>query len=165
MTPTDSGRVVQINVSPGGVPKWPVPRATLGPLGLSGDAHRDNRHHGGPTRAVCIYSMEQIRALQAEGHAISPGSIGENLTTEGVDIGALQPGDRLAIGDRILLEITGYATPCMNIVDSFAEGEITRVSHKLHHGWSRVYAAVLQGGELEPGQPIRRVPAAEPALP
>ena len=165
MSQNESGHIVQISVSPGGVPKLPVARATLGPLGLGGDAHRDNRHHGGPTRAVCIYSMEQIRALQAEGHSIVPGSIGENLTTEGVDIGALQPGDRLAIGDAILLEVTGYATPCVNIIDSFAEGAITRVSHKIHPGWSRVYAAVLQGGELETGQPIRRVPAPEPALP
>src|SRR6478609_10289214 len=115
MTQTPSpGRIMQINISPGGVPKLPVPRAALGPLGLDGDKHRDQRNHGGPTRALCLYAIEQIRALRAEGHPIVPGAIGENLTTEGIDIGALQPGDRLAIGDTILLEITSYAVPCDN---------------------------------------------------
>ena len=62
------GRIVQINVSPGGVPKTPVASAHVGVLGLEGDAHRDTEHHGGPERAVCVYAMEAIRALEAEGH-------------------------------------------------------------------------------------------------
>ena len=79
------GRVVQINVSPGGVPKRPVPSARVTTDGLEGDGHRDLEHHGGPERALCLFSLEQIRALQAEGHSVTPGSIGENLTLEGVD--------------------------------------------------------------------------------
>ena len=106
-----TGRVAQINISPGGVPKLPVAQATLGPLGLAGDGHRNRRHHGGPTRAVCLFSLEQIRALQAEGHPIEPGATGENLTTEGIDLGSLHPGDRLAIGDSVVLEITTEAIP------------------------------------------------------
>jgi MOSC domain-containing protein YiiM len=152
------GRLVQINVSPGGVPKLPVPHATVGPQGVEGDKQRDKRHHGGPTRAVCLFSIEQIRALQAEGHPIVPGAIGENLTTEGIDIGTLQPGDRLAIGDTILLEITSYAVPCTNLTPFFADGKFTRISNKVHPGSSRAYARVLHGGELEPGLPIRVIP-------
>ena len=159
MTQTTSpGRIVQINISPGGVPKLPVARAALGPLGLDGDQHRDRRNHGGPTRALCLYGIEQIRALQAEGHIIVPGAIGENLTTEGIDIGALRPGDRLQIGDDILIEITGYTTPCQNIAPWFVDERIARVSAKVNPGWSRVYARVLHGGVVYTGQPIR-VPA------
>jgi MOSC domain-containing protein YiiM len=146
---------MQINISPGGVPKLPVPRAALGPLGLDGDKHRDRRNHGGPTRALCLYGIEQIRTLQAEGHTVVPGAIGENLTTEGIDTGALRPGDRLQIGDDILIEITGYTTPCQNIAPWFVDERIARVSAKVNPGWSRVYARVLQGGEVYTGQPIR----------
>jgi MOSC domain-containing protein YiiM len=156
MTQTISpGRIVQISISAGGVPKLPVERAALGPLGLDGDKHRDRRNHGGPTRALCLYGIEQIRALRAEGHTLVPGAIGENLTTEGIDIGALRPGDRLQIGDDMLIEITGYTTPCQNIAPWFVDERIARVSAKVNPGWSRVYARVLQGGEVYTGQPIR----------
>lgn len=157
---TEEGRIVQINISPGGVPKLPIPRTVLGPLGLAGDKQRDRRHHGGPTRAVCLYSLELIRALQAEGHPIQPGNIGENLTTEGIDLAVLQVGDRLRIGETILIEITDYAHPCENLEPYFLDGKFTRVSQKVHPGWSRRYASVVQGGDLAVGQPIRRVPIA-----
>ncbi len=58
--PAGNGRVVQINVSDGGVPKRPIERGRVGPLGLAGDGHRDRRHHGGPDRALCLLSLEVI---------------------------------------------------------------------------------------------------------
>jgi MOSC domain-containing protein YiiM len=92
------GRIVQINVSPGGVPKTPVATAHVGVLGLEGDAHRDTENHGGPERAVCVYAMEAIRALEAEGHPIVAGAIGENVTVEGLDWSAVVPGTHLLLG-------------------------------------------------------------------
>jgi len=71
-------RIVQISVSPGGVPKRPAPAARVTALGLQGDGHRAHGHHGGPDRALCRFSPERIATLQAEGHPITPGSIGEN---------------------------------------------------------------------------------------
>jgi MOSC domain-containing protein YiiM len=80
-----SARIVQISVSPGGVPKRAVSSARVTTLGLEGDVQRDREHHGGPERALCLFSQERIRALQAEGHPVTPGSIGENVTLEGLD--------------------------------------------------------------------------------
>ena len=57
-----TGRVAQVNVSPGGVPKRPVERAELGALGLDGDGHTFHGH-GGPQRALCLWSLERIEAL------------------------------------------------------------------------------------------------------
>ncbi|MGI8588573.1 MAG: MOSC domain-containing protein [Chloroflexia bacterium] len=151
------GRIIQINISGGGVPKRAVERAALGRLGLEGDAHNDNQNHGGPTRALCLYSMEQIQSLRAEGHPIAPGSIGENLTLSGLRLSDFAPGDRLSIGGSVLIEITGYANPCKNIAPYFVGGEIARVSQKVHPGWSRLYASVIQGGLLEVGQEVLRV--------
>ena len=46
------GRVLQVSVSPGGVPKQPVERAWVGEYGLEGDRQRHDTVHGGPHRAV-----------------------------------------------------------------------------------------------------------------
>ncbi len=149
------GHIFQLNRSDGGVPKLPVPRANVTTLGLEGDRQRDRRNHGGPERALCLYALETILKLQAEGHPVHPGSMGENVTLVGVDLAALRPGDALALGDEVVIEITGYAHPCKNIAGSFHDGDFSRVSQKLHPGDSRLYARVRQGGELRVGLPVR----------
>lgn len=154
------GRIYRINVNPrGGVPKHEVPAAELTTQGVAGDRQRDRRFHGGPTRAVSLYALERIEALRAEGHPVAPGTTGENLTLAGLDWGALKVGDRLRIGEWVELEITGYAAPCSNIEGSFADGAFTRVSEKLHPGWSRLYARVLAEGVVRAGDPVEHEPA------
>ena len=152
MATSNTGRIVQISVNPqGGVPKQRVPSAGITIKGVAGDKQRNRRFHGGPQRAVSLYSHEHIQALQAEGHPIVPGSTGENLTIGGLDWAALNIGARLRIGAGLQIEITGYAAPCGNIAASFAQGEITRISQKVHPGWSRLYAKVLAEGLVQEG--------------
>jgi len=155
-----SGRVVQVGVSPGGVPKRPVPSARVTVDGLEGDRHRDREHHGGPERAVCVYAMELIEALRAEGHPVAPGTLGENVTVEGLDWSALVPDACLLVGE-VLLQVTRYTSPCVNITASFARGAYSRISQKRHPGWSRVYARVLRGGSIRAGDMVRLVSSAE----
>src|SRR5918998_6160844 len=107
--------IFQINSSAGGVPKLPMMQAQVGALGIEGDKQRNRRFHGGPSRALSLYSLETILELQAAGHPVHPGSMGENVTLAGVDIAGLQPGDVLALGDEVVIEITGYAHPCKQI--------------------------------------------------
>jgi MOSC domain-containing protein YiiM len=153
------GRIVQISVSPGGVPKRPVESARVTIDGVAGDAHRDHEHHGGPDRAVCLYSMDAIRALVAEGHTVAPGTLGENVTLEGLEWSRVEPGVRVLLGDAVLLEVTRYTSPCFNIKAAFVGGEFARVSQKRHPGWSRVYTRVLREGTIRAGDPARLVPA------
>jgi MOSC domain-containing protein YiiM len=145
---------VQLSVSAGGVPKLAVPATHVTSLGLQGDAHR-YEHHGGPERAVCLFSLEAIDALAAEGHAIEPGTIGENVTVEGIDWNLVTPGVRLRLGARVVLEVTRYTSPCYKIAPVFLGGEYSRVSQKQNPGWSRVYTRVLVEGSLRAGDPIR----------
>jgi MOSC domain-containing protein YiiM len=154
---SDVGHIVQISVSSGGVPKRRIDDARVTTLGVDGDAHRNLEHHGGPERAVCLYSAEAIRALVAEGHAIVPGTLGENVTVEGIDWEALAPGAHLRLGDLVLLQITRYTAPCFNIKRAFKDGEFSRVSQKRHPGWSRVYARVVVEGRIRSGDPVRIV--------
>jgi MOSC domain-containing protein YiiM len=159
---TGTGRVAQINISPGGVPKLPVPRARVGRLGIEGDGHRDTRNHGGPERALCLFSLEVIERLQAEGHPIAPGTVGENLTLAGLDYAALRPGDRLRIGDRVLVELTRYTAPCTNIAGSFKGGDYSRIAVQRYPGESRIYARVLEEGEIAVGDAVRVVEGPTP---
>ena len=159
------GRLVQISISAGGVPKLPVPSARVTESGVDGDAHRDHAHHGGPGRAVCLYAQEAIDALRAEGHTVAPGTLGENLTVAGLDWSAVSPGGRVRVGDSLLLEITRYTSPCFNIAPVFKDGKYGRVSQKLHPGWSRVYARVLVPGVIQAGDPVRVVAERETAAP
>jgi MOSC domain-containing protein YiiM len=149
-----SGVLHSINVSNGGVPKRPRDAAQLRVNGVSGDRQRDLRYHGGPTRAVSLYSLELIQALQAEGHRLEPGAIGENLTLAGVAWSSMVPGATLEVGSA-LLELTAYAAPCTNLLPYFRGGEFKRVSQKVHPGWSRLYARVLREGAVKVGDPVR----------
>jgi MOSC domain-containing protein YiiM len=95
-----TGLLASINVSGGGVPKRRVTGADVSRLGLLGDAQNDTIDHGGPERAVCVYSLERIQALQTEGHPIDVGTAGENVTLEGIDWNLVVPGARLRLGKR-----------------------------------------------------------------
>ncbi len=149
------GRIFQLNCSPGGVPKLPVREAIVTSTGLVGDDHNFPDIHGGPERALCLFSLERILELQAEGHPIYPGAAGENVTIVGLEWDKLQPGDRLALGNEVLIEITRYTTPCNSMEPSFLDGNYARLSQKANPGYSRVYAKVLQTGRLAIGQPVR----------
>lgn len=152
----ERGLVHQLNVSWGGVPKRPIAEARVTAEGVEGDFHHDPRH-GGPRAALCLYTLEQIERLRAEGHPIFPGSAGENVTLAGVPLETLTPGTRLRLGDEVEIEITHYTTPCKTIAASFSDGDFTRISEKLHPGESRVYARVLRPGMLRAGDAARVV--------
>lgn len=149
----NKGRIFQINASGGGVPKYALPEARVTALGVIGDVHRNTEVHGGPERAVCLYSLEHILALQADGHPIFPGAVGENLTLAGIDWLEMKPGVQMKLGDAVLVEITRYTMPCNTISGAFLEGDYGRISQTRFPGWSRVYARVLQEGTIGVAQP------------
>lgn len=142
-----TARIVSLNRSSGGVPKLPVEQARVTPDGMEGDRQDDLVHHGGPDRALSLYSLEAIDRLRLEGHPIEPGAAGENVTISGVDWAALRPGIRMWLGD-VEIELTAFVTPCWKIGDAFLDEEFTRISEKLNPGWARLYARVLRAGVL-----------------
>lgn len=145
-----SGRIESINVSGGGVPKVSRPEAWISRNGVYGDAQANRKLHGGPDRAVCIYAIEVIRALQAEGHPVGVGTTGENLTISGVSWELVAPGTIWRAGDA-LLEVASYTAPCKTIRDSFADKRYKRIAYKVNPGWSRVYARVIEEGRVRAG--------------
>jgi len=145
----------QINVSDGGVPKRPVLQGVITNQGLEGDRQRNLRFHGGLERAICLFSAELIERLQDEGHSIDAGLTGENLTLAGIDWERIRPGVVLSVGPEVRLEVTSYTAPCSHNGQWFLDGDYLRISQKTNPGWSRVYAKVLQGGVVRPGDEVR----------
>jgi MOSC domain-containing protein YiiM len=156
-------RIFQLSTSPGGLPKLAVREAVVTEFGLVGDDHKFPDIHGGPQRALCLFSLDRILELQGEGHSIFPGAVGENVTISGLDWNRMTPGQRLAFGEEVVIEITTYTSPCNSIENVFAGGKYQRISQKVHPGYSRVYARVLRPGRLLVGQTVRLLNGSDPS--
>jgi MOSC domain-containing protein YiiM len=107
-----TGSILQINVSPGGIPKRAISDAVVTPQGILGDhwAHPDI--HGGSERALLLITSEGLQELSAEGYPVFPGALGENLTTQGLDRRQMRVGQRYRAGD-VFLELTKPRGPCI----------------------------------------------------
>ncbi len=152
------GRVHSLQCSGGGVPKTAVTRAAVRSSGMEGDRQRHLEFHGGPERALCLYSLERIEALRGEGHPISPGSTGENVTIAGLPWELVIPGARLRLG-AVAAEVTSYSAPCRQIRESFHAGDFSRISERRHPGWSRVYVRILDEGDVAVEDTVELEPA------
>jgi MOSC domain-containing protein YiiM len=154
-----TGIVVAVNVSPGGVPKRPIAGTRIRRLGLDGDGHTSPEPiHGGPDQAVCLYAVEAIERVRADGHQAFPGAYGENLTLAGFDWDGLRTGDRLRLGERgPLLELTHFAAPCRKQAHWFLEERIGRISAAAYPEDARWYASVIEEGPVAPGDRVELI--------
>ena len=149
-------RIFQINISNGGVPKLAVQSAQILEFGVAGDKQSNTVVHGGPDRAVCLYSLERLIELQNEGHPVFPGSLGENLTLVGLDWSLVRPGHQIWVGE-VLLEFTKYTKPCSKLAPYLLDSKIERMAESEYPGWSRLYARVLQPGVVRVADPVQLV--------
>lgn len=149
---TAVGRVVQLNVSGGGVPKRPVPEVTVEVGGVVGDRQATRRHHGRPWQALCLWSAEVIDRFAADGHPITYGAAGENVTIGGIDWATVRPGVVVHIGDAVA-ETSAWALPCRHNGRWFRNGEFMLMHHE-RGPVSRIYATVLEPGTVRTGDPV-----------
>lgn len=139
--------LVQVNVSQGGMPKLPILQAWVTAQGVSGDHQRNQKVHGGPDRAVCLYSEELYQFLRDKGASVTNGQIGENFTTRGLDLNALKPGDRLRVGG-CSIQITKVRVPCNQLRKWGPDLPELIVGHS---GWM---AKVIEEGWVRPGDAV-----------
>ena len=119
-----TGKVVQVAASQGGVPKTALPSATVTASGIDGDAWR-YPFHGGRRRAILLITLEGIDELNANGFALFPGALGENLTTRCIDRHRMHLGQRFRAGDAAI-ELTQIRTPCATL-DVYGSGIQTAI--------------------------------------
>jgi MOSC domain-containing protein YiiM len=112
--------------------------------GIVGDAHAGEWH-----RQVSLLARESIEKMQKMGLAVDAGDFAENITTSGIDLPSLPVGSRLEIGPT-LLEITQIGKECHTRCAIFYQaGDCVMPKEG-------VFARVLRGGVVAPGDPIRR---------
>ena len=97
---------------------WKAPvegRVAVAGVNLAGDDQADRRFHGGPDKAVYAYAGEDYDWWSQElDRPLEPGTFGENLTLQGLDVTAAVVGERWAIGSAVL-EVAQPRTPCWKI--------------------------------------------------
>ena len=155
------GSILQVNISPGGLPKRPISEGFIHSLGLDGDDHAHPQFHGGPQRAILIMASEVIDELKARGFPVFYGAMGENLTTCGLNVRDLRIGDRLRAGGAVL-EITQTRVPCsaLDVYGDSLKREIWDKQMKAgdHNsprwGMSGFKASVIEPGPVRPGDII-----------
>jgi MOSC domain-containing protein YiiM len=158
------GSIVQVNISPGGLPKRAIAEGWITPLGIEGDLHAHPQIHGGPLKAILIISSEVVDDLVARGYPLFYGAMGENLTTRGIDIRQIRTGDQIRAGGA-LLEITQPRGPCtaLDIYGESLKREIYDQQVKQRDftsrfwGMSGFYASVETPGPVRAGDAISLV--------
>ena len=121
------------------------PQVTFrGNWGIEGDAHAGDWH-----RQVSILAGESIDTVKQILPTLKNGAFAENIITRGLDLTALKVGDRLRIGEQVLLEITQIGKECHNqgCAIKKATGDCIMPREGL-------FARVIQGGEARRGDPI-----------
>jgi MOSC domain-containing protein YiiM len=143
--------------------------------GVDGDAHAGEtvKHRSRVRRDPTQPNLRQVHLIHAElhdelreaGFEVSPGEMGENVTTRGVDLLALPTGARLRLGESAVVEVTGLRNPCVQL-DEMQAGLMAAVLDRDDTGnlvrKSGVMGVVLAGGEVRPGDPIDVEPPPEP---
>jgi hypothetical protein len=137
-------------------------------LGAMGDAHAGvtvkhrSRVAKDPTvpnlRQVHLMHAELFDELAAKGFTVTPGDLGENITTRGIDLLGLAAGTILHIGPQASVRITGLRNPCSQI-DKFQKGLMAATLARDSAGKlvrkAGIMSVVLTGGDIAPGDTIR----------
>lgn len=160
------GRVASVNV---GTPReivvgerrirtsiWKDPvagRVEIRGVNLAGDDQSDRRVHGGERKAVYAYAREDLDWWAATlGRDMEAGTLGENLTTVGIDVSGARVGERWQVGTA-LLEVTQPRLPCYKL-----EARMTRpgfITEFIDGGRPGAYLRIVEEGDVGAGDAVR----------
>jgi MOSC domain-containing protein YiiM len=130
-----------------------VGRVVVEGINLHGDDQADRRVHGGTDKAVYAYAAEDYAWWAAElAGDLEPGTFGENLTTEGIDLGGCVIGQRWHVGTA-LLEVAQPREPCFKL--GMRMGDAQFVERFGASGRTGAYLRIVESGDVGAGDPIR----------
>jgi MOSC domain-containing protein YiiM len=169
--------VTSVSRAPRHVFSKPVQEAIrlLAGLGVEGDAHMGAtvKHRWVARQTPSAQNLCQVHlihaelhdTLRAQGFAVGPGVMGENVTTRDIDLLALPRGTRLHLGASAVVEVTGLREPCKQL-NACRPGLMEAVLERRADGAlirkCGVMSIVIEGGEVRPGDPIRVVLPPQP---
>lgn len=135
-------------------------------LGVEGDAHMGKtvKHRSNVKKDPSAPNLRQVHLMHAElfeelsekGFTVHPGEMGENITTQGIDLLNLPKNTVLKIGATEIV-ITGLRNPCSQlesihaglmkaVLDTNDQGEIIRKAG--------IMGVVRAGGDITTGDTI-----------
>ncbi len=147
-------------------------------LGVEGDAHLGVtvKHRSRVARDPSQPNLRQVHLIHAElhdelrgaGFDVTPGQMGENVTTRGLDLLGLPTGTRLRLGETAVVEVTGLRNPCGQL-DKLQQGLLAATLDKDADGnvirKAGIMGIVLADGEVRPGDAVKVELPPEPRLP
>jgi MOSC domain-containing protein YiiM len=167
---TESGVVASVSRSPTHSLSKPNTKKIrlLAGLGVDGDAHQGAtvKHRSRVAKNPATPNLRQVHLIHAElfeelwarGFAVSPGLMGENVTTSGIDLLALPTGTRLHLGGEAVVEVTGLRNPCRQL-DTLQPGLMAATLDRDGDGnlirKAGIMAIVMSDGTVREGDPIR----------
>ena len=139
----------------------------LAGLGVAGDAHSGKtvKHRSrvkiDPNqpnlRQVHLLADELLVTLKERGFDVIPGTMGENVTTRGLDLLGLPRGTRLRMGPDAVVEVTGLRNPCAQL-DGYQDGLMAAVLERAASGElvrkAGIMAIVVTAGVVKPGDTV-----------
>jgi MOSC domain-containing protein YiiM len=143
--PIEGGELVAVSLSATkGVRKSNQDHALLrASWGIEGDAHAGEWH-----RQVSLLAEESIEKMRRLGLDVTAGDFAENLTTRGIDVPGLHIGDRVTVGRHVELEVTQIGKECHTRCAIYQQaGDCVMPKEG-------VFARVLSGGEVSPGDAV-----------
>jgi MOSC domain-containing protein YiiM len=131
-------------------------------VNLSGDDQADRRVHGGPDKSVYAYAADDYEWWGSQlGNRLGPGTFGENLTTDGIDLGQSRIGDRWHVGE-VVFEVAQPREPCFKL--GLRMGDAAFVGRFEEARRPGVYLRIIEPGMVAAGDAIVVVPAVPPAI-
>jgi len=125
-------------------------------LGVRGDVQASRAHHGGPDKAVYAYADSDAEHFAGIlGYEVTPGLFGENLRVDGLDVTGAVIGERWAVGETLVLQVTMPRTPCATFARRL--GESGWVKRFQAEGRPGAYLSIVKAGPIRAGDPIEVV--------
>jgi MOSC domain-containing protein YiiM len=139
------GKIESINLSTAkGGPKHPVQEGRL----LAGHGFEGDAHAGPGPKQVSMLAWESALGMRSRGADVGYGSFGENITTSGMDARRVRVGDRIALGDRAVVEVTGIGKKCHRPCGIFRRVGSCIMPEE------GVFCAVIEGGLIRVGDTV-----------
>jgi MOSC domain-containing protein YiiM len=113
--------------------------------GIEGDAHAGDWH-----RQISLLAGESIDNVKEVLPPLKNGAFAENIITRGIDLNSLRIGDRIQIGDVVILEITQIGKECHN-----SGCAIKKATGDCIMPREGIFAQVIKGGSLTKEQQIK----------
>jgi len=110
--------------------------------GFVGDRHATRRP--GHRRQLLLVDQAELELLRLPGSVLK-----ENVLLEGLPLESFEAGQRLHLGDEVVLELTGPCLPCSKL-ERVRPGLISDA-----WGHRGQLARVLAGGTVRVGDPVR----------